>query len=368
MTTPKSLLYYRGRVALYHILKLHGVGPGDEVLLQAFTCVAVPEAIMAVGAVPVWVDLAVQSVNLSVSDLESKITPRTKAAIVQHTFGIPAELDAILSVLTPGGIPMIEDCCHGFVSTIGGRSIGSQGQAAFCSFEWGKPVIAGVGGKATFNDPLMRDRAKSDYVGSFQPPPLKKSVMIGAQFYMHAVLYGPWRYWSVRQAFHLFSRFGVGESNYNPVSPDGNIATDFGWQMARFSRSRLPAAESKAEDFLSRRIQQSRVYLEALRLIPSVQLSIVPPAANAVYSRLPFFTAKKGEVLREAERANLEVAGWYSTPVHPLSGDELHRVRYRPGSCPRAESASCTLVSLPIHRKVTADFQSQVLNLIAKHA
>src|SRR5207302_769094 len=118
------LLYYRGRVALYDILRRLRVGPGDEVLLQAFTCVAVPEAIMATGATPVWVDLAANSVNLDPTDLAAKINPRTRAVIVQHTFGVPADLDAILPVVERHGLPLVEDCCHSLASAHRERALG----------------------------------------------------------------------------------------------------------------------------------------------------------------------------------------------------------------------------------------------------
>lgn len=103
--SAKDMLFFRGRVALFHVLKTLGVGSGDEVVLQAFTCVAVPEAVMATGARPVWVDLAENSVNLDPVDLACKLTPRTKAVIVQHTFGIPAELDAVMPLLETWKIP-----------------------------------------------------------------------------------------------------------------------------------------------------------------------------------------------------------------------------------------------------------------------
>ena len=80
-----DLVYFRGRVALYALLKALDVGPGDEVATQAFTCVAVPEAIMATGASPIYVDLEPTGFNMDVGDLQHKITSRTRAIIVQHT-------------------------------------------------------------------------------------------------------------------------------------------------------------------------------------------------------------------------------------------------------------------------------------------
>ena len=147
-----ELLYFRGRVALHAILNGLGIGSGDEVALQAFTCVAVPEGIMATGARPVWIDIESDGYNMAPESLESRITPRTSAIVVQHTYGIPADLERILSIAERHQIPVIEDCCHTLASTYHGKPVGSFGVASFYSFEWGKPLVAGIGGAAVVND------------------------------------------------------------------------------------------------------------------------------------------------------------------------------------------------------------------------
>jgi dTDP-4-amino-4,6-dideoxygalactose transaminase len=361
------LLYFRGRVALYHILRLLGVGPGDEVLLQAFTCVAVPEAIMATGAKPVWVDIAPGGVNLDASDLASRITPRTKAVVVQHTFGIPADMDAIEPVAVRHGLPLIEDCCHSLASTHRGRPLGELGAASFWSYEWGKPVIAGLGGEARFNAEELRSRAASSHAADFRPPPARKSVLIASQFLMHALAYGPRRFWAVRSVFHALGRAGIAQPNYNPVGHGVAMASDFRWQMCGFSRGRLAAARARAAGFLPERVRQADRYAAGLRFA-AARLPIVPDQAAAVYSRFPVFVGQKDRLLASARSANLEIAGWFATPVHPLAGDELRLVSYPSGSCPRAEAAATSLVSLPLHQKVTPSFQDELIGLINRHA
>lgn len=366
MTTPPPLLYFRGRVGLYHLLRLLGVEPGDEVLLQAFTCVAVPEAIMAAGATPVWVDLAPDSVNLDAGDLAAKVTARTKAVVVQHTFGISADLDAVLPVLRERGLPMVEDCCHGLASTHRGRLLGTIGAGAFWSYEWGKPVIAGVGGEARCNDSELQGRAAEGYAREFSPAPVRKSAVIGAQFVMHAILYAPRRFWAVRRAFHALSRAGVAQSNYNPVGPGQAMAPDFAWRMTGFSQRRLESARTRAAAFLPERRRQAARYASGLRP-GAARLPVVPAGSDVVYSRFPLFVPRKDALLAAACAANLEMAAWYATPVHPLAGDELRLVHYTPGSCPRAEAAAAALVSLPLHPKAIAGFQDRLVALINNH-
>ena len=138
--------YFRGRVALYALLKALKVGKGDEVAMQAFTCVANPEAVMAIGALPIYVDVEVDGVNMDPGDLEGKITSRTRAIVIQHTFGIPADIAPLRAIAKRNNIPVIEDCCHTLASRYDGQTVGSFGIGSYYSFEWGKPLVAGIGG------------------------------------------------------------------------------------------------------------------------------------------------------------------------------------------------------------------------------
>src|SRR3972149_5387123 len=100
-----------GRSALLAILRAFGVGAGDEVIVQAFTCVAVPNSVRWAGATPVFTDVD-ETLNLDTVDCARKITKRTKAIIVQHTFGVPAAMDAIVSLGRKHNLVIIDDCRH----------------------------------------------------------------------------------------------------------------------------------------------------------------------------------------------------------------------------------------------------------------
>lgn len=366
MISETPLLYFRGRVGLYHLLRTLGIGPGDEVLLQAFTCLAVPEAIMAAGARPVWVDLAPDSVNLSPADCRAKISPRTKALIVQHTFGIPAELGELLELARQRQLALIEDCCHSFASKYSGRLLGTLGDAAFWSFEWGKPIVAGVGGAAWFNDAPRQQRLAESHLRDFSLPPGKREMIMDAQYLAFTRSYAPRTYWWVRRAFRLLGRLRVAESNYNPLGPGIAIAPEFSWRIARGAERRLPAARTAAERFEAERRLQAGAYARELQS-DACTLPPVPSGADAVYSRFPLFVSNKQEVLEVAAKRNLEVAAWFATPVHPLDGAELELVHYRPGLCPQAERAAGRILSLPVHPRVTPSFQGEVVELINCH-
>ena len=117
--------FCHGRVGLYGLLRGLDIGPGDEVLLQVPTHIVVANAVRFTGAKPVYVDCCLDTYNMDLEQAEQRITPRTKALVLQHTFGIPVDLDAALDLTRRKGLNLIEDCVHGLGATYAGRPIGS---------------------------------------------------------------------------------------------------------------------------------------------------------------------------------------------------------------------------------------------------
>jgi dTDP-4-amino-4,6-dideoxygalactose transaminase len=344
-----GLLYYRGRVALHALLKGLGVGEGHHVALQAFTCLAVPEGIMATGATPLYVDIQHGGFNLDAEDLRRRLTPSTRAIVVQHTFGIPAEMDALLDVARKAEVPVIEDCCHTFASEYRGRRVGTMGAGAFYSFEWGKPVVTGIGGAAQVNDMALGERLRADYA-AYVEPPRSRQLRLRMQTVAHRILYRPRLFWTVRALYRGLGAMGAAESNYNPISVD-QVAPDFGWRLAAPLRRRLERQLGRLEDVTRHAEAVAASYREGIDS-PEVRRPAELPGTRTVYCRYPLRARAKAALLREARRANVELAEWYATPVHPLGDKELGGVHYRPGSCPEAEARCREIVTLPTHPAV----------------
>ena len=110
-------LYWKGRVALYAILKAMNIQEGDEVVLPAFTCVVVPNAIKYLGATPIYVDIDAKTYNFNLKQLESKITDKAKVIICQNTFGLSSNVEKVVDFAKMHNIKTIEDCTHGFGGT-----------------------------------------------------------------------------------------------------------------------------------------------------------------------------------------------------------------------------------------------------------
>lgn len=137
--------------ALHLILAGLGIGPGDEVIVPAFTWVATANVVMYCGATPIFADVDPKSFNIDPESVAEKITEKTKAVIVVHLFGLCADMDAIRGVV-PDGISIIEDAACAAGSEYKGQFAGGLGHAAAFSFHPRKVITTGEGGMVTSND------------------------------------------------------------------------------------------------------------------------------------------------------------------------------------------------------------------------
>lgn len=357
--------YYRGRVAMHAILKALKIGRGDEVATQAFTCLAVPEGIMATGARPCYIDISADGYTLDADDLKRKIGPQTRAIIIQHTFGIPADMEPILAVAGEHGVPVIEDCCHTLDSTYRGEAVGTFGTAAFYSFEWGKPIVAGIGGSAVIRETLLRRSIEAAYTSLGKPGAISQ-VKLELQYLAFRVLYRPKLYWPVRSLFHRLAKLGAAEGNYNQVDQE-NVPRDFSLVMVPRFRQRLATELGR----VAQHTRHSRWVVEQYQLgIDDEHVSHprLPSQSDAVYARYPLRVPAKVELLAKARERGVEVADWYNAPIHPLRTEESRQVQYEKESCPNAELRSQEIISLPTHQRVNQRYIDKATDFLTKAA
>ena len=151
-----------GTSALHLALRCLDVGPGDEVVTVSMTFIATAWAISYVGAKPVFVDIDPVRRTLDPDKLEAAITPRTKAIIPVHLYGMPAEMDRIMAIAERHGLPVIEDAAQAHGATYRSKRVGQFGQIACFSFYPSKNLGAyGEGGALITNDASMAQRARS---------------------------------------------------------------------------------------------------------------------------------------------------------------------------------------------------------------
>jgi dTDP-4-amino-4,6-dideoxygalactose transaminase len=144
--------------ALHLALAALGVGPGDEVIVPAFTWIATANAVLHCGATPVLADVERASFNLDVAAAVAAVTPRTRAAIPVHLFGLCADIDGLRAAL-PAHVAIVEDAACAAGAAYHGRPAGSLGAAACFSFHPRKSITTGEGGMVTTSDAALAERA-----------------------------------------------------------------------------------------------------------------------------------------------------------------------------------------------------------------
>ncbi len=149
-----------GTAALHLALAALGVGPGDEVVIPAFTMIATPNAVRYTGATPVLADSEPETWNVDPAAVEARITSRTKGIVAVHTYGHPADAAALGRIAGEHGLFLLEDAAEAHGAAFEGRPVGSLGDAATFSFYGNKIVTTGEGGMVTTNDDAIARTAR----------------------------------------------------------------------------------------------------------------------------------------------------------------------------------------------------------------
>ncbi|MFP5269983.1 DegT/DnrJ/EryC1/StrS family aminotransferase [Coleofasciculus sp.] len=158
-----------GSMALDAAIVALGIGAGDEVILPTFTIISCAAAIVRAGAIPVVVDSNPHTWNMDVQQVEAKITPKTKAIMVVHIYGLPVDMDAIQALAQNYGLFVIEDAAEMHGQTYKGKPCGSLGDISTFSFYPNKHITTGEGGMIVTDDDNLAQRCRSLRNLCFQP-------------------------------------------------------------------------------------------------------------------------------------------------------------------------------------------------------
>ena len=143
---PHAVAVSSGTAGLHLALITLGIGPGDEVILPSFAFIAVANAVLQVRATPVFAEINAVTLNLSPAAVEQAITPRTRAILVVHTFGVPAEMDTLQAIARQHNLALIEDACEAIGAEFDSQRAGSFGDLSVFGFYPNKQITTGEGG------------------------------------------------------------------------------------------------------------------------------------------------------------------------------------------------------------------------------
>lgn len=293
-----------GSAALDIAVAALGIGPGDEVIMPTFTIISCPAAVVRAGAVPVLVDSDEATWNMDIRQIEAKITPRTRAIMVVHIYGLPVDMAPVLEMASRHGLHVIEDAAQMHGQTWDGKPCGSFGHISTFSFYPNKHITTGEGGMVVTDDAGLAERCRS----------LRNLCFIPERRFVHEEIGWNYRMTNMQAALGLA-------------------------QMERL------------DEFVVRKRRMGARYNDLLRGIPG----LVPPPVRSAHAEsiywvygllvdksLPF---EADAVMRQLERCGVgsrpffwpiheqpvfRKRGWYACESHPVAENMARRGFYLP--------------------------------------
>ncbi|MBU0975838.1 MAG: DegT/DnrJ/EryC1/StrS family aminotransferase [Patescibacteria group bacterium] len=358
------VLYESARTGLFFLLKELGVGKGDEVVLQAFTCVAAVNPIKWTGAKPIYVDVNPGTYNLDLNDLANKVNERTKAILVQHTFGYPAEIEKILDFAKTNGLFIIEDCAHTIGGMLKGKPLGSFGDGAVFSLGRDKGISSSFGGVVATKRKLLGQKliGQEKFLAYPSKSWIRKQLLYTVTSFLTRKYYDTL---SLGKLIHLIS-FKLGLVSRSTEQVEKRTGA-----FPRHAKSRMPNAFAKTalnqlhklETINLSRLKISRLYMKSLAGISGVKLPGWELADGIFPLRFPLLVEKRDELVEYLSSRGVLAGDWYDVPVAPKDVDLL-AASYQQGSCPNAESVSRSVVNLPVNVNMSESDTEKVIRLV----
>ncbi len=351
MDSRWAVSFDSGRSGLYAILKCLNIKDYDEIILQAFTTVALPNAIQWRGARPVFVDIDEKTYNINPDKIEEKITAKTKAIIIQHTFGNPSEINRIMEIARKHNLFVIEDCAHSLGAEYKGKKTGTSGDAAFFSFGRDKVISSVAGGMVMTNDQELGEKIKK--FRDEMPYPAKSLII---KQLLHPII--------TFKALHLYYFFSLGKIMMFAASKLGIITKAYTKEEKKGERpknfpAKMPNALAEIalhqmkliDKFNDHRIEVVKLYNEKLSDVKNISLPESDPNAKNIFLWFTVLTPNKKELIKKAREKHIILGDWFPQAVGPIEAN-LEKAGYKLGSCPVAEKVSSTCVNLPTNYRV----------------
>ena len=303
-----AVAFNNGTSALMSIFEGLGLGPGDEVITVAHTFAATANAILYTGATPVFVDIEPDTYVIDAARIEAAITPRTRAIVPVHLFGLVADMDMIGAIADRHGLTVVEDACQAHGAVYRGRKAGSFGHGAFSLYAT-KNMTTGEGGFATTSDDRL-----ADWLRLYRNQGMRS-----------------------RYAFEILG---------------------FNYRMTDINAAIGLVQLDKLERNTARRQAVAARYDEAFADLP-IAVPVTPDGRTHVYHQYTIDVgADRDAILAELRGAGVGADVYYPLPVHRqayIMERGLH------ADLPVTDAAAARTIALPMHPNLTSDEQAIVV-------
>jgi dTDP-4-amino-4,6-dideoxygalactose transaminase len=303
-----------GTDALYLSLRALDIKQGDEVITTPFSFIATAEAITYVGAKPVFVDIDNDTLNMDMAKVEDKITPNTRAIIIVHLFGLPADMNELTALAKKYNLKIIEDCAQAFGAKYRGSHVGSIGDCGCFSFYPSKNLGAyGDGGMLTANSPDINEKVRV----------LRNHGTVGA--YQHDFI------------------------GYNS-------------RLDEIQAAILRIKLKHIDDYNGRRQHIAEIYSSILRDI--VKCPATKNDRTHVYHQYTIRSSERNRIAQTLKENSVSSVIYYPLPMHLQ--EAFRFLGHKEGDFPESEAAAKEVISIPIYPELSIDTAESIAETIVK--
>lgn len=332
---PHALATTSCTTALHLILAGLGIGPGDEVIVPSFTWVATANVVLYCGATPVFADVDRVTCNIDPVDAARRITPRTRAIIAVHLFGLCADMDGLRAVL-PEGVHLIEDAACAAGAALNGVPAGGLGTAAAFSFHPRKSITTGEGGMVTTNN---ADLARCmDQLRNHGASISEEQRHRGARPY-------------------LLADFNLLGFNYRMTDLQGAVGV---------------VQLKKLDAYIAERERMAQRYCAAFADLPWLRMPVIPHGGRHAWQAfVTYVDPERSPVARNTLMEQLQQRGVATRPgTHAIHMLGYYRDRFglTPDDYPGARDCDRNTMAIPLHNRMSTGDQEYVINAIRELA
>ena len=352
-----------GRMAFYYILKALDLPQGSEIVMPALTFWVVPELARVAGFKVVFADVDPATFALDPDAFERAITPATRAVVPTHLYGLPCDMDAIMSIASRHGLKVIEDCAHSLGATFDGRQVGTFGDAGFFSFQTLKPLNCYGGGLA-----LVKDAAVADRVRAFverQPWPDQKRIdnrlLVGR---LQRIFIKPWVFSiSAFPILWISSLVGANPDVYlwEEIRALDSLPDAYAERFPNVQAAIGLAALEMLDEWTERTRRHAKVMDQALADVPGITIPHVPPRRTHVYYQYCVYGPQRDELVVRCVRRGIDIETLHVDVCSDL--DVFAGARVEPAGVPGARRAAAAM-QVPVYSSLTDEQVERVARVV----
>lgn len=322
-----------------------------------------PAAIRFAGFKPVYTDILPDTYNMDPDKLPQ--TPKAKVLIVQHTYGICANMSAIVDYCKRHQIILVENCSQAMTSTHDGKLCGTFGEFAFFSGQWNKYFSTGSGGFFFTQNKELAQKTLGIFNKCLRHTSLQ-DILVSSQLLLHDLFVHPQMTILTTKIATLSGYKGMRAGNSNIVESQHTMPKSYQLRMAP---TQLHAGLKELQALKKNMRHRYRIGEFYRTHIEGLSFQTVPKTARrkTTFLHYPMRVSNKNEILSLAVQKNIELGNWFTSSLHRQNMG-LTKFGYKKGSCPIAEQASKQVINLPTHTRITRLYASHILDFISTYA